>query len=89
MVCHCYYMNSRTHIFKKELNSEWYVSDIVRPCSMRRRPWSLGRWDHGLKSCLRHGCLSWSVHHHLSPCHWRYTQCPETHDENVKGHSLA
>jgi hypothetical protein len=29
-----------------------------RPWGLRRKPWSLGRWDHGFESGLRHGCLS-------------------------------
>jgi hypothetical protein len=34
------------------------------PRGLRCRPWSLGRWDHGFKSCLRHRYLSSSTHHH-------------------------
>jgi hypothetical protein len=28
------------------------------PWGLRRRPWSLGRWDYGFESRSRHGCLS-------------------------------
>jgi hypothetical protein len=34
------------------------------PCGLRCWHWSLGRWDRGLESRLRHGCLSSSIHHH-------------------------
>jgi hypothetical protein len=34
--------------------------------SLRPRPWSLGRWNHGFVSRLRRTCLSSSIHHRHS-----------------------
>jgi hypothetical protein len=36
------------------------------PSSMKRGPRSLGRWNPGFESRLRHGCLPSSVHNHHS-----------------------
>jgi hypothetical protein len=38
--------------------SEDHHSRSQWPRGLRRRPSSLGRWDHGFESRLRHGCLS-------------------------------
>jgi hypothetical protein len=35
------------------------------PRCLRRRSWSFGRRDRGFESCLRHGCLSSSIHRSL------------------------
>jgi hypothetical protein len=37
------------------------------PQGLKGRPWSLGRWDRGFESRLRHVCLSSSIHHYHSP----------------------
>jgi hypothetical protein len=76
---HCQFSQMLTKLYMfaysstKSIYPLWNLSHIllycgsqlvpVAACGLRRRTRLLGCWDHGSKSCLRHGCLSLYIHH--------------------------
>jgi hypothetical protein len=57
------YMLYTKSITELVTQKSWFQRRHVR----RHRPWSVGCWDCRFKSCLRHGYLSSSIHHHSLP----------------------
>jgi hypothetical protein len=53
-----YFTSGLNLISKHHYRPQW-------PPGLRLRPWLLGRWDRGIESRLRHGCLSLYIRPHI------------------------